>query len=68
LRVVRSRDPQQLRDRRREVDGLHTRDLVGIEELPAVLDRFLPYGETTTSIVNTSPIPRRDPPPLDEDA
>jgi Lrp/AsnC family leucine-responsive transcriptional regulator len=42
--------------------------LRGIEELPAVLDRFLPYGETTTSIVNTSPIPRRDPPPLDEDA
>jgi Lrp/AsnC family leucine-responsive transcriptional regulator len=40
--------------------------LRGIEELPAVLDRFLPYGETTTSIVNTSPIPRRDPPPLED--
>ena len=44
---------------------LHLRS---IEELPAVLDRFLPYGETTTSIVNTSPIPRRDPPPVDDDA
>jgi Lrp/AsnC family transcriptional regulator, leucine-responsive regulatory protein len=40
--------------------------LRSIEELPAVLDRFLPYGETTTSIVNTSPIPRRDPPPLED--
>jgi hypothetical protein len=36
------------------------------EELPSVLDRFLPYGETTTSIVNTSPTPRRDPPPVDD--
>ena len=40
--------------------------LRSIEELPSVLDRFLPYGETTTSIVNTSPIPRRDPPPLED--
>ena len=40
--------------------------LRSIEELPTVLDRFLPYGETTTSIVNTSPIPRRDPPPLED--
>jgi len=29
-----------------------------------VLDRFLAYGETTTSIVNASPVPRRDPPPV----
>ena len=37
--------------------------LASIEHLPEVLDRFLLYGETTTSIVNTSPVPRRDPPP-----
>jgi Lrp/AsnC family transcriptional regulator, leucine-responsive regulatory protein len=37
--------------------------LGSIEELPGVLDRFLLYGETTTSIVNATPIPRRDPPP-----
>jgi Lrp/AsnC family transcriptional regulator, leucine-responsive regulatory protein len=36
--------------------------LRSIEELSSVLDRFLAYGETTTSIVNASPIPRRDPP------
>jgi hypothetical protein len=27
---------------------------------------FLIYGETTTSLINASPIPRRDP-PLDSD-
>jgi len=27
-----------------------------------VLDRFLLFGETTTSIVNSTPVPRRDPP------
>jgi Lrp/AsnC family transcriptional regulator, leucine-responsive regulatory protein len=37
--------------------------LGSIEELPAVLDRFLLYGETTTSIVNATPVSRRDPPP-----
>ena len=36
--------------------------LASIEELPSVLDRFLLYGETTTSIVNAVPVPRRDPP------
>ena len=36
--------------------------LRSIEELSGLLDRFLDYGETTTSIVNASPIPRRDPP------
>jgi Lrp/AsnC family leucine-responsive transcriptional regulator len=36
--------------------------LASIEELPGVLDRFLLYGETTTSIVNATPVPRRDPP------
>jgi Lrp/AsnC family transcriptional regulator, leucine-responsive regulatory protein len=38
---------------------LHLRS---IEELPSVLDRFLLYGETTTSIVSATPVPRRDPP------
>ncbi len=33
-----------------------------IDELSAILDRFLALGETTTSIINASPIPRRDPP------
>jgi Lrp/AsnC family transcriptional regulator, leucine-responsive regulatory protein len=37
--------------------------LRSIDELGGLLDRFLVYGETTTSIVNASPIPRRDPPP-----
>jgi hypothetical protein len=41
---------------------LHLRS---IDELATVLDRFLAYGETTTSIINTSPIPRREPPVLD---
>jgi Lrp/AsnC family leucine-responsive transcriptional regulator len=36
--------------------------LGSIEELPSVLDQFLLYGETTTSIVNATPVPRRDPP------
>jgi Lrp/AsnC family leucine-responsive transcriptional regulator len=36
--------------------------LRSIDELGSVLDRFLAYGETTTSIVNASPVPRRDPP------
>jgi len=38
---------------------LHLRS---IEELPGVLDRFLLYGEPTTSIVNATPVARRDPP------
>ena len=37
--------------------------LGSIEELPSVLDQFLLYGETTTSIVNATPVPRRDLPP-----
>jgi DNA-binding Lrp family transcriptional regulator len=36
--------------------------LRSIDELSTLLDRFLAHGETTTSIVNASPIPRRDPP------
>ncbi len=38
---------------------LHLRS---IESLPGVLDQFLLYGQTTTSIVNDSPIQRRFPP------
>jgi Lrp/AsnC family transcriptional regulator, leucine-responsive regulatory protein len=37
--------------------------LGSIEELPNVLDQFLLYGETTTSIVNATAVARRDPPP-----
>jgi Lrp/AsnC family leucine-responsive transcriptional regulator len=36
--------------------------LRSIDELSGLLDRFLAYGQTTTSIVNNTPIPRRDPP------
>jgi Lrp/AsnC family leucine-responsive transcriptional regulator len=36
--------------------------LRSIDELGGLLDRFLDYGETTTSIVNGTPVPRRDPP------
>jgi Lrp/AsnC family transcriptional regulator, leucine-responsive regulatory protein len=36
--------------------------LRSIDELSELLDRFLAYGETTTSLINASPIPRRDPP------
>jgi Lrp/AsnC family transcriptional regulator, leucine-responsive regulatory protein len=40
--------------------------LRSIDELSSLLDRFLAHGETTTSIINASPIPRR-PPPLTDD-
>jgi Lrp/AsnC family leucine-responsive transcriptional regulator len=41
--------------------------LRSIDELGATLDRFLAYGETTTSLINASPIARRDPPlPADD--
>jgi Lrp/AsnC family leucine-responsive transcriptional regulator len=36
--------------------------LRSIDELGSVLDRFLAFGETTTSIINASPVTRRDPP------
>jgi Lrp/AsnC family leucine-responsive transcriptional regulator len=36
--------------------------LRSIDDLSALLDRFLAYGETTTSLINASPVPRRDPP------
>ncbi len=38
---------------------LHLRS---IDELTSLLDRFLAYGDTTTSIINASPILHRDPP------
>jgi Lrp/AsnC family transcriptional regulator, leucine-responsive regulatory protein len=38
---------------------LHLRS---IDELEDVLDRFTPYGLTTTSIVHSTPVPRRHPP------
>src|SRR3954447_5355368 len=41
---------------------LHLRD---IADLAAILDRFTPLGQTTTSIVHSAPVPRR-PLPLDE--
>jgi Lrp/AsnC family leucine-responsive transcriptional regulator len=33
-----------------------------IEQLEATLDRFLTYGNTTTSIVVSTPVPKRPPP------
>jgi Lrp/AsnC family transcriptional regulator, leucine-responsive regulatory protein len=36
--------------------------LRSIDELSPLLDRFLRYGSTTTSIVNAAPIPGRQPP------
>jgi Lrp/AsnC family leucine-responsive transcriptional regulator len=36
--------------------------LPSIDELEEVLDRFTPYGLTTTSIIHTAPVPRRGPP------
>lgn len=38
---------------------LHLRS---IDELTSLLDRFLAFGETTTSIINASPILHREPP------
>jgi Lrp/AsnC family transcriptional regulator, leucine-responsive regulatory protein len=37
----------------------HVRDVEHLEEL---IDRFAIYGQTTTSIVQSSPVPRRTPP------
>jgi Lrp/AsnC family transcriptional regulator, leucine-responsive regulatory protein len=36
--------------------------LRSIESLTTLLDRFVAYGETITSIINASPIPHREPP------
>jgi Lrp/AsnC family leucine-responsive transcriptional regulator len=37
---------------------LHVRDVVHLEEL---IDRFVIYGQTTTSIIQSSPVPGRGP-------
>lgn len=34
----------------------------GLDRLDALLDRFLAYGQTTTSIAQSSPVPPRGPP------
>ena len=39
-----------------------------IEQLDRLLDSFLLYGATTTSIIQSSPVPLRPPPLPDEDA
>src|SRR6266516_3241183 len=39
-----------------------TLHLRSIDELSEVLDQFLAYGETTTSLVNATPVARREPP------
>ena len=39
-----------------------TLHLRSIDELSMTLDRFLVYGETTTSLINATPVSRRDPP------
>jgi Lrp/AsnC family transcriptional regulator, leucine-responsive regulatory protein len=41
--------------------------LRSIDDLSAVLDRFLVYGDTTTSLINASPVPRRDPPVVSDE-
>ncbi|HEX6453237.1 MAG TPA: Lrp/AsnC family transcriptional regulator [Trebonia sp.] len=41
---------------------LHLRSM---DDLEGILDRFTPYGRTTTSIVHSTPVPRR-PLPLDD--
>jgi Lrp/AsnC family transcriptional regulator, leucine-responsive regulatory protein len=38
---------------------LHLRSIDDLEE---ILDRFTPYGQTTTSIVHSTPVRRRSPP------
>ncbi|MEA2396289.1 MAG: Lrp/AsnC family transcriptional regulator, leucine-responsive regulatory protein [Solirubrobacteraceae bacterium] len=43
---------------------LHVR---AMDDLEGVLDRFTPFGQTTTSIVHSAPVPRR-PLPLEPPA
>jgi len=43
-----TQSPEALPDRLRDV-----------EHLEEVIDRFVPYGQTTTSIVQSSPVPAR---------
>ena len=37
-------------------------ELRSIDDLEELLDRVTPFGLTTTSIVHSAPVPRRDPP------
>jgi Lrp/AsnC family leucine-responsive transcriptional regulator len=39
-----------------------------VDQLDQILDRFLLYGSTTTSIVQSSPVPLRTPPLLNSDS
>ncbi|SEG58817.1 Lrp/AsnC family transcriptional regulator, leucine-responsive regulatory protein [Nonomuraea solani] len=41
-----------------------TMHLRAVDELEPILDLFTPYGQTTTSLIHTAPVPRR-PLPLD---
>ena len=41
-----------------------TMHLRAVDELEPILDLFTPYGQTTTSLIHTAPVPRR-PQPLD---
>lgn len=36
--------------------------LPGLEQLGRILDKFLIYGTTTTSLIQSSPVPLRPPP------
>jgi Lrp/AsnC family leucine-responsive transcriptional regulator len=36
-----------------------TRHLRSLDELDAILDRFLAFGQTTTSLLQSSPVPPR---------
>ena len=36
-----------------------TMHLRSVEELEPILDLFTPYGQTTTSLIHTAPVPRR---------
>ena len=36
--------------------------LASIESMDGILDRFLTYGQTTTSLVQSTPVPLRQPP------
>lgn len=40
--------------------------LRSMDDLSQLLDRFLPYGETTTSLINASPVADRSPPTIAE--
>jgi Lrp/AsnC family transcriptional regulator, leucine-responsive regulatory protein len=37
-------------------------NFASVKALEQIIDRFLPYAQTTTSIVQSSPVPLRSPP------